>query len=252
MTLFNSRNKLNRSVGTPPDSRRIPLAIKLAFTAFMAVLVPVYWSKYGPTNFLYFCDLALFITLAAIWLESRLLASMAAVGILLPQLILWCGDFAAHLIGFKFIGMTDYMFDAHRSRFLRGLSLFHGWLPFLLLFLVFRLGYDRRALFAWTALAWAAMLTSYWFLPAPGAILANPLAPVNIDYVYGFSDTAAQTWMPGWAWLTFLIVGMPVLIFIPTHWLLNKFFNPLPYPGKTNPNHQEVREENHFTMATAK
>jgi hypothetical protein len=71
------------------------------------------------------------------------------------------------------------------------------------------------------------MLTSYFFLPAPGAILANPLAPVNIDYVYGFSDTAAQTWMPGRAWLAFLIVGMPVFIFIPTHCLLNKFFNAL-------------------------
>ena len=118
--------------------------------------------------------------------------------------------------------MTDYMFDAHRPLFLRGLSLFHGWLPFLLRFLVIRLGYDRRALFAWTGLAWAAILVSYLFLPAPGAKLANPLAPVNIDYVYGFSDTAAQTWMPHWAWLVLLLVAMPAVIFIPTHWLLGK------------------------------
>jgi hypothetical protein len=109
--------------------------------------------------------------------------------------------------------MTDYMFDSHRSLFLRGLSLFHGWLPFLLLFLVIRLGYDRRALLAWTSLAWGAILISYFFLPAPGATLTNPLAPVNIDYVYGFSDTAAQTWMPGWAWLIFLIVEC--------HWLFS-------------------------------
>lgn len=213
-------NPITRSV---PNTGRIPFAVKLAFTAFMAILVPVYWHKYGPTNFLYFCDLALFLTLAAMWLENRLLASMAAVGIILPQLILWCGDFAAHLVGLKFIGMTDYMFDANRSLFLRGLSCFHGWLPFLLLFLVARLGYDRRALFAWTGVAWGAMLFSYFFLPAPGTKLANPLAPVNIDYVYGFSDAAAQTWMPGWAWLAFLIVAMPVAIFIPTHCLLRKY-----------------------------
>jgi hypothetical protein len=31
---------------------RIPLWLKLAYTAFMAVLVPVYWWNYGPTNFL--------------------------------------------------------------------------------------------------------------------------------------------------------------------------------------------------------
>lgn len=216
-------NLINATVA--PD-RRIPLPLKIAFTAFMVVLVPVYWSKYGPTNFLYFCDLALFVTLAAIWFENRLLASMAAVGIIVPQIVLWCGDFAAHLAGLKFIGMTDYMFDPHRSLFLRSLSLFHGWLPFLLLFLVVRLGYDRRALLAWTGVAWSAMLFSYFCLPAPGAHLANPLAPVNIDYVYGFSDAAAQTWMPQWAWLAFLIVALPVVIFIPTHLLLRKFFAP--------------------------
>ena len=38
------------------------------------------------------------------------------------------------------------MFEKERSRFLRGLSLFHGWLPFLLLYLVWGMGYDGRAL----------------------------------------------------------------------------------------------------------
>jgi len=61
------------------------------------------------------------------------------------------------------------------------------------------------------------------FLPAPGAVLANPLAPVNIDCVYGFSDTAAQTWMPEWAWLAFLIIALPVVVFIPTHLVLRKW-----------------------------
>ena len=65
---------------------RLPLWLKLAYTAFMAVLVPVYWYYYGPTNFLYFCDVALFLTLAGIWLESPLLVSMCAVGIVAPQI----------------------------------------------------------------------------------------------------------------------------------------------------------------------
>jgi len=222
MKTKSTHRKSNITHNAAPVTKRIPLTLKLVFTTFMAVLVPVYWSHYGPTNFLYFCDLALFLTLAAMWLESRLLASMAAVGIILPQLVLWCGDFAAHLVGLKFIGMTDYMFDAHRSLFLRSLSLFHGWLPFLLLFLVIRLGYDRRALFAWTGVAWGAMLFSYFCLPTPGAKLANPLAPVNVDYVYGFSDTAVQTWLPEWAWLTFLLVALPVLVYLPTHFVLGK------------------------------
>ncbi len=50
--------------------KRIPLWLKLAYTTFVAVLVPVYWANYGVTNFLYFCDVALFLTLVGIWLGS--------------------------------------------------------------------------------------------------------------------------------------------------------------------------------------
>jgi hypothetical protein len=35
-----------------PSTKRLPLWFKLAYSAFMAVLVPVYWHYYGPTNFL--------------------------------------------------------------------------------------------------------------------------------------------------------------------------------------------------------
>lgn len=68
---------LTRLDGSP----RIPLWLKVAYTAFMAVLIPVYWANYGPTNFLYFCDIALLLTLVGMWKESPLLVSMPAVGI---------------------------------------------------------------------------------------------------------------------------------------------------------------------------
>ena len=203
--------------------RGIPLGLKLAYTAFMAVLVPVYWINYGPTNFLYFCDIALFLTLGALWMENALLAGMAAVGIILPQ-FLWCADFGSHLLGFKITGMTDYMFDSERSLFLRGLSLFHGWLPFLLVFLVARLGYDRRSLFLWTVVAWGAILTSFFLLPHPGAVLTNPKAPVNINYVFGLSDDVGQEWMPAWMWLVLMLTALPAIVYTPTHFLLKRLF----------------------------
>jgi hypothetical protein len=212
-----------RSLNARTSSVRVPLWLKLAFTAFMAVLVPVYWHDYGPTNFLYFCDVALFLTLAALWLESPLLAGMAAAGILMPQ-ALWVVDFGAHLFGFKLTGMTDYMFDSNRSLFLRGLSSFHGWLPFLLVFLVKRLGYDRRGFKLWTGLAWALMLACYFFMPKPVDPVAGPNVPVNINYVYGLSDTAPQTWMPAPAWLLFLMTALPLLFFWPAHLMLKRFF----------------------------
>lgn len=193
---------------------RLPLGLKLAFTGFMAVLIPVYWRSYGPTNFLYFCDMALILTLIGVWLESPLLVSMPTVGILAPQ-ILWVADFGLNLAGLRLTGMTDYMFDAGAPPLLRGLSLFHGWLPFLLVYLVGRLGYDRRALFAWTGLAWTLMLISYFFLPGP---TPDPgLTPVNVDYVFGPSDRTPQTWMPEWAWLATLMTALPLAMFAPVH-----------------------------------
>src|SRR5437868_15509725 len=50
--------------------RLIPLWIKIPYTAFMAALIPVYLYHYGPTNFLYLCDVAAVTTLVAVWIES--------------------------------------------------------------------------------------------------------------------------------------------------------------------------------------
>ncbi len=207
----------------PSGAPRIPWAIKLAYTAFMAVLVPVYWAKYGPTNFLYFCDVALFVALIGVWWEKPLFASMAAVGILLPQFI-WVADYVGNFAGVQLTGMTNYMFEADRPVFLRGLSLFHGWLPFLLVFMVWRLGYDRRAIWAWTATAWTLVLVCYLFMPAPGAVLANPLAPRNINYVYGFSEATAQTWLPQNLFVLALMAVLFLVLYAPTHLVLSKCF----------------------------
>ncbi len=198
-------------------SARLPLWFKLAYSAFMAVLIPVYWHYYGPTNFLYFCDVALIITLIGVWLESPLLVSMCAVGILLPQ-TLWVIDFVSNLLGWPLTGMTDYMFKHENSLFLRGLSLFHGWIPFLLLYLTWTLGYDRRGFPAWTVLAWVLILVCFFFMPPPHP---NPgLTPVNINYVWGPSDNGAQTWFHPSGGRAGLMIGLPLLRSAPVHVLL--------------------------------
>jgi hypothetical protein len=204
---------------------KIPLALKFAYSTFVAGLVPVYAYHYGPANFFYFCDVALLLTLVGIWLESPLLISMCAVGILAPQ-VLWLLDFAAHLVGHQITGMTNYMFDSTKSLFLRSLSLFHGWLPILLVWLVVRLGYDRRALKNWTVLAWIVLLISYFVLPGPRP---NPgSAAVNINYVHGFSDEAAQTWVHPLLWLAGMMILLPLALLLPTHWALTKWVKPAP------------------------
>lgn len=202
-----------------PPADRIPLTLKVLYSAFVAVLVPVYATSYGWANFLYFCDVALLMTLVAIWREDRLLVSMAAVGILAPQM-LWLADYGAHFAGSKITGMTDYMFDAGKSYFLRGLSLFHGWLPLLLIWLVARLGYDRRAFAGWTVLSTVLLLVCYLLMPGPDPNAGN--AAVNINYVFGLSDAAAQTWVHPLVWLAGLIAGLPLLLYLPAHLVLRK------------------------------
>ncbi len=204
-------------------SNRIPLLVKILYTAFVAVLVPYYWHAYGPTNFLYFCDTALLLTVVALWREDALLASACAVGILIPQAV-WVVDFLGGIFGAAPIGMTAYMFNPKLSLFTRGLSFFHFWLPFVLVWMVWKLGYDKRALPFWTVLAWALMLVGYFFLPAPPAPLGNPNIPVNVNYVFGLGDDKPQTWMPPLAWLLVMLAGLPALVYVPTHWLLKKFF----------------------------
>lgn len=195
---------------------RVPLWLKAGYTSFLCVLVPYYWHAYGPANFLWFCDVALLFTLVALWTERPILASIPAVGIVLPQLM-WCADFLVRLItGGHLIDMTEYMFNPEVPLFVRGLSLFHGWLPLLLLWLVYRLGYDRRAVLWQTLTCWGVLIASFLLLSDPNGTAGN------VNKIFGLNDTQPQTWMPAILWLSLLMVAYPLLIYIPTHAVLRR------------------------------
>ena len=214
---------------------KIPLAAKVAGTAFLAVMVPIYLRAYGPTNFLWFCDAALILTVAGMWLESPLLISMCSVGILIPQL-LWLADFGADLLGIHLLGLTGYMFDSHLPLFTRGLSLFHGWLPLLLVWLLGRVGYDKRALYAWTALATGLVTVCYLSTPPAGSHLADPNIPININYTCGFNDKQPQTWINQNLYVVLWPAALWLAAFVPTHLVLRRIFPaPRPVAGRKLP-----------------
>ncbi len=191
----------------------IPLWLKLAYTAMVLITVAVYTVRYPLGNFLWFSDIALLVTTAALWLESPLLASMMAVGTLLPE-ILWNASFFGQLLtGRRVSGLTDYMFDARLPRALRALSLFHVLLPFLLLWLLGRLGYDPRALVAQTALAWVVLPLTFW--------LTNPKD--NVNWVFGWG-AGPQRHIPPLLYLALLMAGFAALIHYPTHLVLQRLF----------------------------
>lgn len=191
----------------------IPLWIKLAYTLFVAVTVAVYAVKWGPGNFLWFSDIALIGTVPALWLENGLLAGMMTLAILLPE-ILWNLSFFVQLATRRRVsGLTDYMFDRSKPLYLRALSLFHVFLPVLLVWMISRLGYESRALAAQTILAWVVLPLSYW--------LTKP--EENVNWVRGFNNKLERR-VPQIAYLGLLMIGFPVAIYLPTHFLLMTIF----------------------------
>src|SRR5438094_5209630 len=145
----------------------VPISVKIAYTLFVALLVPNYWRQYGPANFLWFSDIALLAMVPALWLENALLASTMAVSIIFFEGI-WNIDFFTRLAtGKSLIGLSAYMFDPKIPLFIRALSCFHIGLPVLLLWTLHRLGYDRRAFFCQTILALVVLPPSYLFSNPP-------------------------------------------------------------------------------------
>jgi len=195
------------------DTAQIPLWIKLGYTVFVGVLVPVYLKHYGPANFLWFSDVALLATALGLWLESSLVVSTMTVAVALPE-ILWNVDFFACLfIGRVPLGMAAYMFDRRLPLYLRGLSLFHVVLPVLLVWSVARLGYDPRALPVQTISGTVLMILSY--------ALTHPSQ--NINWVFG-PGGAPPAWLASPLFLFGLMVFLPVCVYLPMHLLLSKLF----------------------------
>src|SRR5882724_10154828 len=92
---------------------------------------------------------------------SPLLASMQAVVVTALEFV-WIVDFLLRLFAdFRVVGLSEYMFDPTIPLWLRALSLFHVWMPFLLLWMVYRFGYDRRGWIAQSIAAAVALPLSY-------------------------------------------------------------------------------------------
>lgn len=193
----------------PGERWSIPLSLKIAYTLFVLTLVPAYTWQYGLGNFLWFSNVALLLTCVALWLESRLILTMQAISITLPEIV-WIIDFFTALVtGSHPVGMTRYMFDPGYLLFIRLLSLYHVVLPPLLVWLVLKLGPDRRAVLAQTLLGWTVLLAA-WVLTEPDR---------NVNWVFG-PGTEPQTLVPGWLYLLGLMVFFPICIYLPTYLLL--------------------------------
>jgi hypothetical protein len=193
---------------------RIPRWLQIGYTAWFALWVPSYAVEVGGANFLWLCDVANFVLLLAVWSGSRLLFSSQAVGVLLIQL-LWVADAAGRLLlGFHPIGGTEYMFDAAEPLVVRLLSLFHLWVPILLLWAVYRLGLDRRAWKLQTLITWLVLPLSY---------LADP--ELNINWLWR-PFGVEQTLLPPGLYMAACLVLYPLVLYRPSQWALERWLAP--------------------------
>jgi hypothetical protein len=189
-------------------------ALRWAALAFVLVLVPAYAVAYGPANFLFLCNLSVFLTAIGLWTGSRLLLSSQAVG-LLAIATAWTVDLALRLLlGRHVIGGTEYLWDPRVPLATRLLSFYHVAESAVLLYALRRLGYDRRGYLLQSAIAIAAV--------SAGRLL-GPAANVN----HAFVDPIFRRAWGGAASHVAAVAGTLVLVVYPlTHLALARAFRP--------------------------
>jgi hypothetical protein len=184
---------------------RIPLWLKIGWTFWVVCWIPIYWKQYGAQNFLFFCDLGNLVIAVALWSESVLLFSWQAVSLLVFQCLFTIDLVGAWVSGHHPIGGTEFMFDPHLPVFVRALSLFHVVTPVLLLWAIWKLGYDARAWKLATVACWVLVPINYFWRPEH-----------NVNWARGISFIQQQA-MPGWVYLMAYLLLVPAVVYYPTH-----------------------------------
>lgn len=190
----------------------LPTPIKITFTLFASLLVPIYIMWYGIYNLFWLSDISLIVTAVGLWFHTSLLMSILCV-ILLPLELMWnVGYFYQLITGPSIAGIADYMFDPTVPLWLRNLSLFHVALPIVWIWYLYRWGYNKQAFSYALVLFWTIILLTYLLVP--------PFE--NINWVF-IPLERNWFWMPSWIWLGFMMICLPIGLFFPTHLLYLRF-----------------------------
>ena len=93
---------------------------------------------------------------------------------------------------------------------IRLLSLFHIVTPPLLIWAIWKLGYDRRAFLVQTVTAWIVLPICFFFGPEK-----------DINWVWGLFD-AKQDVVSPWLYFAACMALYPALLHSPVHWVLSR------------------------------
>ncbi len=144
----------------------------------------------------------------ALWLESALIFSWVACGLLLFQTLYVIDLAAAVIVRVHPIGGTEYMFDPGLSPLIRALSLFHVVTPPLLLWAIWKLGYDPRGWKLQTLTAWIVVPINYFWRPG-----------FDVNWARGLFFREQHA-IPGASYLLIYLTVVPACVYFPTHLFL--------------------------------
>lgn len=187
---------------------------------WLAVYVPAYVYAYPLMNFLFLCNLGVMVTAIGLLAGSRLLVSSQAVAAPVIGLA-WTLDVGWRLaMGDFLFGATAYMWEPKYPLFTRLLSTYHVFWPILVLYCVFRKGYDRRGWPLQTAIA------------AAGVIVARLATPPEENVNFAFADPFLGLQLgPAPVHILLVVAILGGVAYGLTHWLLARY---CPEPAEVN------------------
>lgn len=199
-------------IGGDRSTMTLPLGVRVGFTLWMIIWALIILWAYGPQNFLWLCNLAKFLLLYAIWRDDRLLVSSQA-GLVCLVGLAWSFDFALGLAsGGRLAKFSAYMFNPDLPLLARASSLYHTVLPFFVVWLVSRLGYDQRGPWLQCIIGALAVMGA-WLWTEPVRNVNWVFAPFGIE----------QVWLPTPVYVLCLLFAYPLLLYFPGHYMVLLF-----------------------------
>jgi hypothetical protein len=180
--------------------------------AWLVVWVPIYWYYWGGQTFLLLCDVSLALGCLGLFSGDALLVSTQAVATPMVGMF-WAADLGwRFFLGHHLMGGTEYMWDTRFPLWTRLASFFHLALPFVLIWALRRLGYDRRAWLAQSGIAATLLAASR---------LVDPARNLN----FAFRDPLFHRSLgPAPLHLTVIFVVLVVVLYGPVHLALARSF----------------------------
>ena len=192
----------------------MPLALKWVFWIFVLAWAIVYASYYPVANFLWTCNAGLILAAFGVaFNNNRFILSVCLILVALPDLVWTIDVTVALLTGEHLLGGTAYMFDFKIPKLVRLFSLELLLLTPILVALLWRQGYDYRALPVAVGLVLVLYYLTYLF--------ADPATQVN--WVWGLFGRQQST-IPQAVYPLVAALGLSTIFLVPSHWLAQWFF----------------------------